>query len=207
MKSTLFRTLPVAALFFVAALAGAPDAQAQLGIAAGANFNNYSDIDTGNAQATFENATGYHAGLFYDAGFGPLGLRIGAYYMDAGSIEFEENRPDFQSVDVTIFEFPVDLRYTILPTPIVSPYVLAGPTFRLVNTDDEVEDFTTEDFSVAANAGVGVEVSLPGSGLSLYPEVRYAFGINDIAKDFGFQGAEEEGTRLSMIMLRLGVKF
>ena len=209
MKSFL-RTLPVAALFFVFALAGAPDAHAQFGVAGGANFDDFGDVRNANDENISENATGYHVGLFYEFGAGPLSVRPGVFYMDVGSFNFQgENEAGDEiqeEFDLNLVEVPVDLRYS-LTFPFVKPYATVGPVFRFPTGDGgDSFDGETEDFSLAANVGGGVEVGFPGTSLRLYPELRYSFGINDIASDFGFQG-EDDSSRLNNFMLRLGVSF
>jgi len=37
---------------------------AQIGVGAGLNFNDLDDIEAGSVDATFDNATGYHFGVF-----------------------------------------------------------------------------------------------------------------------------------------------
>ena len=215
MKSFL-RTLPVAALFFVFALAGAPDAHAQLGVAGGVNFDRLSDIeDSDNTDLSFENATGYHVGLFYEFGAGPLRIRPGVFYMDVGSFDFQgESDPSDQiqeEFDLSLVEVPVDLRYTIFPLPIAKPYLTAGPVFRFNVSENEGFEETAEDFSFAGNVGGGLEISLPGSNLTLTPELRYSFGLTPVAQDFEAAGfgfsAEDDETQLNNFMLRLGVSF
>ena len=62
--------------------------------------------------------------------------------------------------------------------------------------------------SVAGNVGVGVELSLPGSGLRVTPELRYAFGITPTVESFQFLGPRstvEEERRLNTYILSLGL--
>jgi len=71
-----FRLFP-AVLILVLMVCSAPrESHAQLGVAAGLNFDRLSDIDAGSRSATFDNATGYHVGVFYDLGLGPPGVRL-----------------------------------------------------------------------------------------------------------------------------------
>lgn len=213
MKSPLLRTLTVAALLLGATLATAPAAQAQLGVAGGANFDRLGDVegdeDTG---LNFDNATGYHVGLFYEFGAGPLRVRPGVFYMDVGSFQssesFDEAEDEF---DLNLVEVPIDLRFRFFPLPIVKPYLTAGPVFRFDVSGDEGFGEATEDFSFAGNVGGGLEISLPGSSLRLTPELRYSFGLTPVAEDYEALGIgfspEDDESRLNNIMLRLGVSF
>ena len=207
-----FRTFTVAAVLLAALLATAPNARAQVGIAGGANFDDFGDVKNSNENNIAENATGYHVGLFYEFGAGPLRVRPGVFYMDAGSFEFTTEPIDVvkegqSSFDLNLVEVPIDLRLRLLSLPLVKPYVTAGPVLR-IPTNDGGDDFPgrTEDLSLAANVGGGVELGLPGSSLRFYPELRYSFGVNDIASDYGFQG-EDDSSRLNNFMLRLGISF
>jgi hypothetical protein len=186
MRTSLTRLASSAlALLVVAALAAAP-AQAQLGIAGGLNFESTDDISTSSGDANFENSTGYHIGLVYDLGVGPVSLRPGIFYRKVGTYEFGnvQGAPANASVDISTIEVPVDVRLNVLMTPVLKPYVLAGPmlsfpqeSFNNISDSDEVE--FTSDATLSANIGAGVELSLPAVPFKLQPELRYEFGISE----------------------------
>jgi hypothetical protein len=212
MSNTMCRTyiafLGLLALLLLGSFS-ATTAHAQIGFAIGANFNELSDIDS-DPPATFDNATGFHIGVFYDLGVGPVALRPGLFYMDAG--DFDANGPSFddQSFDLQFIEIPVDVRFNVLTAPIVRPYVLAGPVFRFAQTSDDDFKDSLNDFSYAANVGFGLEIGSPVGGITLYPEFRYAFGISSITDDSEFLGANftaDEDQQFNAFMLRLGVSF
>lgn len=196
-------------------------AQAQPGIAAGANFDKLSDVETNSGEATFENATGFHVGLFYDMTFGPLALRPGVYYMDVGDFSTEEGFQvdedvEQQNFDLSLVEIPIDARFRLATLPILSPYLTAGPVFRVALNDDTSEEgaeafgLNSNDVSVAGNVGFGVEIDLPGPGLRLFPELRYSFGLTGYASEFQTPVGTieaEDGGRLNTYMLRLGLSF
>ena len=184
-------------------------AQAQLGIAAGLNYNDLGDIDTGSAETSFDNASGYHVGLFYDLAVGPLALRPGVYYMDVG--EFEDSEDIFEEgLDLNLIEVPVDVRLRLAPTPILTPYLMAGPVFRFASSDNDDFEEALEDINVAGNIGAGLELSLPGL-IRLYPEIRYTFGLSNFTRDefeIGGQNFQiENDQRLNTFIIRLGVAF
>lgn len=181
-------------------------ASAQLGIAVGGNFNELSDIDS----ATFDNATGFHVGVFYDLGVGPVALRPGLFYMDAGDFDANGDGFESQSFDLQFIEIPVDVRFNVLTAPIVRPYVLAGPVLRFAQTSDDDFKDSLKEISYAANVGFGIEIGPPVGGFTLYPEIRYAFGISSITDDNEFLGASftaDEDQQFNAFMLRLGVSF
>ncbi|MBO6575736.1 MAG: PorT family protein [Rhodothermales bacterium] len=186
-----------------------PTAQAQLGVAAGLNFESVSDLRSQSLESTYGNATGYHAGVFLDVGAGAVALRLGAFYRELG--EFDVTVQNVRStVDVSALDFPVDLRFQVLPTPVVSPYILGGPVFSIPRSTDEDYDESLESISVSGNVGFGLEVS--AGGLTLLPEFRYAIGVSPFIKDqFTVGGrtfvAEKNDQRSNSVMLRLGLKF
>lgn len=207
MHSSL-KQIPRSALLAVLLLGmAALPAQAQLGVTGGLNFNSASDIETTanpDDNATFDNATGYHLGLVYDIGTGPLNLRPGILYRKVGTYEFPNSR-----YDVTAIEVPVDLRLTVIPTPVVSAYVLGGPNVIFPQSENEFED-EMEEVSFTFNVGVGADVELPGAGLTLQPEFRYEFGATDyVDDDFDIGGTTFQPTerKLSAFALRLNVLF
>ena len=213
MHSSLKRT--TGSLFLALLLLGAvgTPAQAQVGVTAGLNFDSLGDIETttnANQNETLDNATGYHFGIVYNLGLGPVDIRPGLIYRKVGSYDFS-GIPDanVDEVDVTAFEVPVDIRVTVLPVPIVSPYVLGGPNLFLPRSGNEDFDDGLEEVSFTFNVGVGADVSIPGVGLALQPEVRYEFGATDYVDDFSIGEADFNPTdrKISAFALRLNVLF
>ncbi|PSQ67321.1 MAG: hypothetical protein BRD25_01540 [Bacteroidetes bacterium QH_1_61_8] len=187
-------------------------AQAQLGVAAGANFDSVSDIQDANGPQNIQNnSTGYHIGVVYDFGFGPVNLRPGVFYRKIGSYDFSEVSSDVEDLDITAFEVPVDVRVTVFPFPAVSPYVVGGPNAFLPQSSGDDFDDNFEDVSFTFNIGVGADVPLPGVGLTLQSEFRYEFGASDyIDGDFEVPGGptvSPSSRQLSAYALRLNVLF
>lgn len=187
-------------------ISGTP-AQAQLGVTGGLNFDSLDDI---NESATLDNSTGYHIGIVYDLGLGPVSIRPALLYRDVGSFEFSGvPNVDVDEVDVTAFEVPVDVRVTIFPFPLVSPYVLGGPNAFLPRSDSDAFDDGLEEVSLTFNVGVGADVSIPGVSLTLQPELRYEFGATDYIDDFSIGDTNFNPTdrKISAFALRLNVLF
>ena len=211
MRTLWTRTISAVSALLLIAMLGAAPAQAQLGIAGGLNFESSDDI-SGDVSANFDNSTGYHIGIVYDAGFGPVNIRPGFFYRKVGTYEFGNvTGGSAGSVDISTFEIPVDLRLNLLVTPVVKPYVLAGPmlTIPRSNADgfgdgDDFEDFT-EDTSLSANVGAGVQISLPAVPFKLQPELRYEFGISDYVDTDAVQVSESP--KFSAFSLRVNVIF
>lgn len=178
-----------------------------LGISAGANFNQLSDIDAGDREATFENATGWHLHLWFDLPVGPVALRPGLRYMDLGSVfDDVELAADPIGVDdaITLLEIPVDVRFR-LTVPIITPYFMVGPVLRFPAGGDD--DDRLKSFSLAGGAGIGVELGL--AGVKLYPELKYTFGISRFTQESyeigGVTITPDETQRLNAVMLSIGV--
>lgn len=194
------------ALFFIAAISSSHSV-AQFGIAAGMNFETMSDI-SGSREATFENVTGYHAGMFYDFGLGAVGLKVGAYLRDLSNVEM--NRSGFiDSFDIVLIDVPVDLRFNLTATPVIRPYILAGPVFSFPSSTNEEYDKALEKVNVSGNVGGGFAIDI--AGVTLFPEIRYVIGVTRFLKDKfeigGFEFDANEAQRQNSVMLRLGIGF
>lgn len=205
-------TKPAALFLLLAGLfALATPARAQLGVAAGLNFDDLQDIQTdSNQEATFDNATGWHIGVFYDLAVGPVAVRPGVYYRDAGSIDYDLNGAR-ESFDLSMVEVAADARFRLAALPIVRPYVLAAPVVTFANTGDEAFEDNLKDLQLSADVGLGVELSLPGFDFTLYPELRYSFGVTRfLDEDLTFGDATvtaDDSARLNTFMVRLGIGF
>lgn len=200
-RLTLIALVPVA--LFLPAVVHAQN----LGLSVGANFNELSDIDTGDREATFDNATGWHVHLWYDLPVGPVALRPGIRYMDAGEVlKGETDLGDLdEDATLSVIEVPVDVRFRFT-MPLITPYVMVGPVLRFpTSSDDDGDRF--KSFSLAGGAGLGVELGL--GSLRLYPELKYTFGITRFTEDEyelgGITIEPDESQRLNAIMLSLGI--
>ncbi len=194
-------------LFAAAFLAAATPGHAQLGIGAGLNFNSLDDIRTDDGEAAFERSTGYHMGVFYGLGLGPVNLRPGVFYHRVGEFAF----PDGQEIDLSAVEIPLDVRINVLTMPVATPYLLGAPVLSFGRTGSDFSD-AVEDMNLSADLGIGVELSLPGLGIALMPELRYGIAVTDyLSESFEVGGTTVTPTdgsrRPSKVMLRLNVMF
>ena len=179
---------------------------AQIGVAAGLNYEEISDLEIGNTKGTFDNASGYHIGVFYDLGVGPAGIRTGLFYRSMG--KFDASLPGIvKDFDLSLFEIPVDFRFNLSATPVLTPYVIFGPVFSFpFSSDNDFKD-AFEQVSVSGNVGVGLAMNL--MGLRIFPEFRYTIGISRfMKKNLSIGSVNFEATdpqRLNTVMLRIGV--
>jgi len=189
-------------------LPAASDTYAQLGIAAGLNFDRLGDISTQSGSANFDNATGYHVGLFYELGAAPISVRPGVFIRKAGDVKWDITGSS-EEFDLTLIEVPVDVRVPLLHAPLVKPYIVGGPVVSFPKSNDDDAQHAFEDLLLSGSLGVGVEVHVPVIGLTLFPELRYAFGLSRFMKDAitvgGVEFNVEDQSRLNAVMLRVGV--
>ncbi len=211
MKSGINRPCALGASLLTLLLLTALPAKAQLGAAVGLNYESFNDVDFGSRQAALESASGYHIGIFYDLAVGPVAIRPGVFYRSINNLEFKaaDVLSGSRKVDINMVDVPIDLRFR-MSTPVVKPYLLAGPVFSFASTSDKNEFADAiKDIGVAANIGVGVEVGLPGLSLRLFPEIRYGFGISrfmDENFEVGTTNFSAQDTQhINTLQVRLGV--
>lgn len=195
-------------LMGIVLLGTASPAQAQLGVSAGLNFESAGDIST-STDATLESSTGYHVGVVYDLGLGPLSIRPGFFYRRLGQTYELPSSFDQANANVAAWEVPVDVRLSVLPLPLVSPYILAGPKASFMRSDFGELDDDLNDVSYSIAIGIGAEISL-GSAVTLQPELRYDYGATDyIDKTIQIGNTEftQEDPQLSAFALRLNLLF
>lgn len=195
-------------LLMVVALGLMPlTASAQLGVAAGLNFDSLGDI-TGSRSATYENSTGYHFGVFFDTASSPIALRLGAYYRDMGEVELDLGEFG-QFFNLSLLDVAADVRFAVLPFPIVQGFVSAGPVVSFPSSSNDEYKESLESAAVSGNVGAGLAISL--GGMTLTPEVRYSIGVSRFMKDeFSIGGIDfetEDVHRSNSVMLRLGIIF
>ena len=218
MKNSFLRFSLLSGLVSFLGFVPAAQAQFTFGFAGGLNFSSIGDVDFGSTQAVYDSRTGYHIGVFFDFSGGPLALRPGVYYMNAGAL-FKDG---FSNVDnaltdvddnfeLTFIVVPIDVRLR-MGIPFLHPYLHIGPELRFRSEDagSELEELMDlRSFNLAGNIGGGLELSL--GGMRLMPEFRYTFDISGITGDQFQVGSVElnadEDHKSRTFMLRLGVVF
>ena len=131
------------------------DAQ-RFGIKGGLNFNNLGDIST-NVTETYENRTGFHAGIMYQAKIPAIGLAVQPelLYMRTGV----KNSGNGIYTDNLILPLNLQLGLDLI---MLRPYVLVAPyvTYAL-GKGDEFTDVAWDDihrFNYGIGAGVGLDI-------------------------------------------------
>jgi hypothetical protein len=200
------RLLRYAFLTLVLALAGAltvPSAHAQIipsfGATGGLNFGSLSDA----AGVDLENSTGYHIGIYAEAGFGSISVRPSLLYLRLGELEFDDalNPFDLLNADVSFIAIPVDLKYSF-PSPLVKPYVLAGPEVRFP-LGDLADLENVESVNFAGNVGLGAKLGA-FIGPEVFAELRYAFDLSGTFGEIPGTDIETDGS-VNAFFIRVGL--
>lgn len=177
-------------------------------------FDRLSNITLNNVKTRFDDKVGWVIGVWMEAPIGPFGIQVGARYLDAGRL-FEgliEDQPDAGDVrdnfDFSFVEVPLLIRYS-LGTPVLSPYVFAGPLMRFPAALDAEIAKDVKALSLAVELGAGVRLSL--GKLSLFPEIAYVYGVTNFIGDSINVGPVTLNTTdkqsLNSAMLRLSLGF
>ena len=199
-------------LLFAVVLLMVPQAAAQqFGVTVGTNFQRLSDVSLNSVESVFEDQSGWHAGAWFEVGLGPLGIRIAGRYLEAGQLftGLQESFPIVRdNFDISLVDFSLLLRYG-LDSPVINPYVFAGPTFRIPARADVAINNDLKPLTYAGEVGAGIEINI--GSFSLYPEVAYLFGLSRFIEDelvVEFVTLTvDEPPQLNTVMLRLSVGF
>ena len=158
-----YTSLPIGLLFVLLFMPVTAQAQFSFGVGAGLNFTSLADVDFGSTRTVYDSRSGYHVGAFLDFSAGPIALRPGVYYMNAGTL-FEDGFDSVSSLNTIDDNFelnfvvvPIDVRLR-LGIPLLKPYIHAGPELRFRSEDasTEVEEaLDLRSFNLAGNFGGG----------------------------------------------------
>lgn len=157
-----------------------------LGVKAGANFANVSDVDD------LSSKTGFQAGVFAGIKFSDkIGIQADLLYSQQGA-EFDAGEFDLSYVNV-----PVVLKYYIVQ----GLNLQAGPQFGFI-VDDKISLDVFGDIADAEKADVS---GIVGAGydfpFGVRVDARYNFGFTDVSEDV-------EGTnKNSVFSVALGYSF
>ncbi len=197
-------------------LFSAAPASAQIGFAGGYALNMANSPSfTSSASNTFETSGGFNFGMFYDFRFGRVSLRPGVFIRQA---DFDwtlsginPNLNPLQS-SVRVAEFPIDLLFHFRG-PSFSPYVVIGPSFSFLHTDqpDLRQTLDNPEGSTAfpsLTLGAGLEVAPEGWGVVLFPEIRYGLALGGfMEEDYIVRTVQynSDQQRMSSLVIRLAI--
>ncbi len=154
-------------------------------------------------ESSGKNNIGWHAGVFSRISFLGLFVQPELYYSSMKT-EFDSTTEGNFSTRTDRLDIPVLAGVKLLGIA----RLYAGPVFSTsLNEDISLSDFKdvkSDDFSMAGQVGVGVDVS------SLTFDVRYEFGFNDNTTEFINTRTNQEFTvekRPNSLLLSVGYKF
>ncbi|MDN3723420.1 porin family protein [Aequorivita sp. SDUM287046] len=160
-----------------------------LGIKAGVNFANISDVND------LSSKTGFQAGVFAGIKFSEkIGIQADVLYSQQGA-EFDAGKFDLNYINV-----PIVLKYYLVQ----GLNIQAGPQFGFI-IDDDIYTDTFGTNSIEANAEKSEVAAVVGAGYD-FPfgvrlDARYNFGLTDVSKTDNFEGKN------NVFSLALGYSF
>jgi hypothetical protein len=177
--------LVVGALFVMLVAPGPAAAKVQFGLKAGGNMANITGADAQDLNTTLKNKVGFVGGVFLAFNMGSVfTLQLEVLYTMKGS------NMTYTDIDTTYveklygnyIEIPLLFKFRI-PTPLISPFVFAGPAvgFKLSEkltengTDVPLDQALLKNNDYGAIFGGGVNI---GSHFQL--DVRYSMGLQKV---------------------------
>lgn len=183
-----------------------------LGFSAGPNLTTVDvqvDVDRRRVDG-YELVLGYYLTLYGGLRVGPLHLRSGISFVNAGALYDGARFLDRDAFDVHFISVPVDVRLKIPVGKHAQPYLFAGPQVRYQYTVGTLDDGLRDDIrhlATTASLGAGVRFTLPGTTFAVSPELRYAVDITGLLD--GDVTVRDEAVRIGDAfhadMLQLGV--
>ena len=195
----------------------ATPAKAQIGFVTGYGANLFSGPSFTSAEsAEFESNGSFNLGMFYDFRFSRVTFRPGIFIRQ---VDFDWKLSGLDpaffplSEDLRVAEFPLDFLIHF-PTPKVDPYVVLGPSFNFVHTDqpDLRQSLDREKGSTSFTSftlGAGIELAPQGWGVLFFPEIRYSLALSGfLSEDYTVRTinyAADSSEKLSSLTFRLGI--
>jgi len=180
----------------------------QFGLKAGGNMARPTGIDAQDPMATLKNKVGFTGGLFLAIDFGKVvSIQWEALYTMKGAtyVALDDSYTDKLYADY--IEVPLLLKLR-LPTPVVQPFVFAGPTvgFKLKEKLQSNGEDIPLGQALLKNNDYGV---LFGAGLNLgrnfMVDVRYSLGMQKVIATV--QGEVQPDYRNGVWSATLGIAF
>jgi hypothetical protein len=177
--------LVVGALFVMLVAPGPAAAKVQFGLKAGGNMANITGADAQDLNTTLKNKVGFVGGVFLAFNTGnifTLQLEV-LYTMKGTNMTFTDIDTTYsEKIYGNYIEIPLLFKFRI-PTPLVSPFIFAGPAVGFKLSEKLTEDGTdvpldqallkNNDYGAIFGGGVNI-----GSHFQL--DVRYSMGLQKV---------------------------
>lgn len=143
-----------------------------MGLKAGANFQNVSNISS-----FYEGSNvGFHVGGFAEVGLGKLALQPEVYFSSV-DVEPENNSFNLQDINLKYLNIPILLNYPLIPTLSIQ----AGPQFGIMLDKDQ--SFTQNGANAFKSGDVGLAAGLQLNLTKFKAYARYVAGLSDISSN------------------------
>lgn len=174
--------LVVGALFVMLAAPAPAAAGVQFGIKGGGNMAKLTGSDLQDINGTLKNKVGFVAGVFVAFNMGPVfTLQLeGLYTMKGVSQSYIDTDVTYtDKLSANYIEIPLLFKFRI-PTPLVSPFVFAGPAVSFKLSEKVTENgqdvpldqalFKNNDYGAIFGGGINI-------GSHFQMDVRYSMGM------------------------------
>jgi hypothetical protein len=202
----------ITTLLLVAAFAGLlvlprpAAADVQFGIKAGGNMARPTGADADDPLATLKSRVGFTGGIFLAFNFGRVvTIQSEVLYTMKGAtyVALDDSYTDKLSADY--IEIPLLLKLRI-PTPVVQPFVFAGPSVgfklkeKLESNGVPLDETILKNNDYGAIFGAGVNV-----GRNFMVDVRYSLGLQKVISTF--EGDVEPDFKNGVWSASIGIAF
>jgi hypothetical protein len=170
-------------------------AVAQIGITGGFNRDSFSGFESTTFRLA-DQANGFNTGIFLDFEIGNVGIRPALIYRQLQDAVMED--PESAPTSLEFVEVPLDIRLKAR-LPIISPYVLAGPSVLFPSSARPGVDQALAGARLSFGFGIGAEWDI---GFRIWPEIRYSTSVGGIVKN-----DPSDKSRVNTFIARLGITF
>lgn len=145
--------------------------------------------------------SGWHAGAFLDLNLPvvPIGLRLQGAYHQLGTAHFEGGATS----SARVLAGTLDATYTLLPLPIIKPYLMGGVGQYNVKTD-------VRHLPISCSTGVGVcpsQISQSAFGINAGGGVRLQLPGFAVFLEATWHDIFTNGQHVQMVPVSVGVRF
>ncbi len=191
MKRIIVAVVAVAAAVMFLAPQASHAAGLKGGVELGLNYSTFMGSDATDAKSK----AGFAIGGFLNVGFTDLiSLQPELLYTQKGA-------SDSQTTNISYLEIPILVKFSFLTDKKVSPNVFVGPSLAfLLAADTGGPDISSNlnGFDYGAVIGAGVNIGLGGGALIV--NLRYDYGLADIAKEVAGRQPDVKNGALSLMV-------